>query len=628
MFELLFVWRWLPANILALVLIISGPSSLMAMTTYRTVHISSTPSGAVITTNGTVAGSTPLTLPDFPFDREAVLTVVASLDGYESQTATKYRSDADAILRQYKDEPGMQLSFDLQPLQYKASVRLEAGNGARFSVDGSPAQANTTLVFRRDNSTSPWKKIKIRAERDNYESQEIQIDKGGLTSLPLDGDKIKIQFNLVETRRVIHLDLKVNVDGAQVYLNDQNLNSAAGLDLVFLRNGSSQPWSQNTIKIAKDGYEYRPPAPAETTPDLTMNLTLEQAESLNGKLAAMNFQPLRQLPVPWLKVVVDHGVVRLSVTNVMSAISPEGTMNQFDPNFVGDDEYFIADRFATAPASQDAQVSGKPLPLVVAVAKRATRDGVPAEVIGSQIVKVNPPPQKIKAPLTSIGDTQGTYDLQPCLSGDGKYVYFSSNRSDDGQYHIFNIPADGKRILTEVTHPQPGIDMEPTVFTDHDGKNHLAFTRYPTKSAVRSEPHIMIQTSDGNFAQVGDPGHSPVWSHDGTHIAYVSMKGKICVMTPEDGNSIELEAGTAPAWLPGDKQIVFGKPNGNSYSLTVINSDGSNEVNPIADATSFYSFPTVSFDDQKTFIYFVSNRQVQQRGDPKAWGLYYIEWKQ
>jgi hypothetical protein len=190
-------------------------------------------------------------------------------------------------------------------------------------------------------------------------------------------------------------------------LNDQNLttvglSSPAGLDLVFLRNSSSQPWSKNTIKIAKDGYEYRPPAPAETTPDLTMNLTFEQAEALNGKLAAINFQPLRQLPVPWLRVMVDVAVsVRLSTTNVMSAISPEGTMNQFDPNFVADDEYFIADRFATAPASLDAPVSGKPLPLVVAVAKRATRDGVPAEIIGSQIVKVNPPPQKIKAPLTT-----------------------------------------------------------------------------------------------------------------------------------------------------------------------------------------------------------------------------------
>ena len=170
--------------------------------------------------------------------------------------------------------------------------------------------------------------------------------------------------------------------------------------------------------------------------------------------------------------------------------------------------------------------------------------------------------------------------------------------------------------------------MEPTVFTDHDGKAHLAFTRYPVKSAIHSEPHIMVQTSEGGFAQVGDPGHSPVWSHDGTHIAYTSMKGKICVMTPEDGNSVELESGTTPAWLPRDRQIVFAKPNGNSFGLAIIDADGANGVNPILDATSFYSFPTVSYDEQKTYIYFISNRQIQQRGDPKCWGLYYIDLKQ
>jgi hypothetical protein len=134
--------------------------------------------------------------------------VTASLDGYESQTTSKYRSDADVILRQYKDEPGMQLSFELQPLQYKSSVRLEAGNGARFSVDGFPAKPIQLWFSSGILPLAQWKKITIRAERDNYESQEIQIDKAGLTSLPVDGDKIKIQFNLVEIRRVVHLDVR------------------------------------------------------------------------------------------------------------------------------------------------------------------------------------------------------------------------------------------------------------------------------------------------------------------------------------------------------------------------------------------------------------------------------------
>ena len=610
---------------LAFVLVL--PSGVEAFSTYRTVHITSSPTGALITTNGVTAGYAPLTLEAYPFNKNTVLSVDASLDGYESQTITKGMADADAIKWQYREEPGMPIAFDLQPLQQKVPVRLDAGNGARFFVNGSSVNADTVLTFTRDNSTSHWREITVRAERDNYKSEEKQITKE-------QAEAGQVQFNLVDIRRTVELKVTANVDAAQVFVNETNPlsagpNAPATVDLEFDRSDGTQPWSENTIKVAKDGYEYRPPAPAETLPEFTTNLTYELATKLQGKLTVMDFQALRQLPVPWLQVVVDQGEVRLDTNvNVMSAITPEGSMNQFDPNFVGDDEFFIADRFGISPSSEDSQMSGKPVPLVVAVAKRAMRDGAPAEVIGSEIVKVNPPPQKIKAALTSIGDSQGIYDLQPCLSGDGKYVYFSSNRSDDGQYHIFCIPADGRRILDEVTHPQPGIDMEPAVFTDHDGKNHLAFTRYPGKSAIHAEPHIMVQTSDGSFAQVGDPGHSPVWSHDGTRIAYVSMKGKICVMTPEDGNSVELETGTAPAWLPGDKQIVFGKPNGNSFGLAIIGTDGSNEINPISDTTSFYSFPEVSYDDQKTFIYFISNRQVQQRGDPKCWGLYYIEWKQ
>ena len=618
----------------ALVLILQ--CSTQAMTTYRTLHISSTPTGASITMNGVLTGNSPLILKDYPFDKDSVLKVEASLAGYESKTNIMTRKDADAIQRQYKDEPGMPISFELQPLQQKISVRLEAGNGSKFFVDGSPVDSDTVLTFKRDSSSSPWQSITVRAERDNYQSANNTITKEEAAALPVSGDKRKMQFNLVEIRRTVALQVAANVNDVQVMVNDTNkistgLNAPASLTLEFYRQDNTQPWSKNVIKLIKDGFEYRPPAPAEAQPDFTTNLTLDFAENLHGKLTAMNFQPLRQLPAPWLRVIVDHGEVRLDVTNVMSAISPEGTMNPFDRSFVNDDELFIADRFGTVPASQDPQDSqgnDKPLSVVIAVAKRIIRDEAPAEVIGSEIVKVYPPPAKIHEHLTSIGALQGTYDLQPCITSDGKYLYFSSNRGDDGQYHIFRKPTNASLRLEEISHPQPGIDMEPTVFTDNNGKARLAFTRYPVKSAIHAEPHIMVQTSEGGFAQVGDPGHSPVWSDDGIHIAYVSMKGKICIMTPEDGNSVELESGTAtaPAWLPGNKQIVFAKPNGNSFGLTIIDVEGSNGVNPISDTTSFYSYPTVSYHDKK--IYFISNRQIRQRGDPKCWGIYYIDWKQ
>jgi hypothetical protein len=621
-----------PAMI-ALLSIFCPPASLQAMTTYRTVHVTTTPPGATVFTNGAIAGYSPLALPDFPFDRQTVLTVTVSQAGYESMSMSKTRTDADAIYHKDKDEPGMQFTFALIPLEAKVPVHLDAGSGAKFFVDDSSVEADTVLTFIRSNSTSAWQDLKIRAERTNYQTAEKTFSKEAAEALPLNGTARQVQFDLTEISHTVELQVAVNVDEAQVLVNDAAVATAgqespANVVLEFHRADDTQPWSKNVIRVTKDGYEFRPPAPATATPEFTTTLTLDLAEGLQGKLAALNFQPLRQLPVPWQRVAVDHGEVRLDVTNVLSAITPDGMMNQFNPHFTDDSQLFIGDRFGTVPAAEDAQGNGKPLGVVLAVARRAIRDGVPAEVIGSELVKVYPPPAKKVEQLTSMGAAEGTYDLQPCITSDGKYIYFSSNRSDDGQYHIFRIRADASRYLEEISHPQPGIDMEPTVFTDHDGKAHLAFTRYPVKSAMHAEPHIMVQTSEGGFAQVGDPGHSPVWSQDGTRIAYVSTKGKICIMTPEDGNSVELEPGANPAWLPGDKRIVFAEPNGNSYVLRIMDTDGSNEVNPIPDDSSFYSFPTVSFDDQKTYIYFVSNRQVQQRGDPKCWGLYYIEWKQ
>jgi hypothetical protein len=67
MFDLLFISRRHPINTLALVLIILWPSTLMAMTTYRTIHISSTPSGALITNQRHSCGKHATDTPGFSF---------------------------------------------------------------------------------------------------------------------------------------------------------------------------------------------------------------------------------------------------------------------------------------------------------------------------------------------------------------------------------------------------------------------------------------------------------------------------------------------------------------------------------------------------------------------------------
>jgi hypothetical protein len=551
------------------------------------------------------------------------------MPGFESQSTSKNRVDADAANR----DQGVLVRLDLPQLQVQIPVQMEAGLGARFYVNNAPVTTNTALTFTRENSASPWQPVAIRVEKDKYKTLNKILTKAEVESLPIGQNSRKLHWDLIEISRSVNLQVSVNVDDAFVTINNgapaiANQTAPATVVLEFHRNDAGIPWSTNALKIAKEGYEFHPPSPAETTPEYDLNLTMEEAEALRGKLSVLDFQPMRQMPAPWQRVVVERGEVKLVITNVLSAITPMGMVSQYNPHFLDDGQMFIGDRFGVIPAPADSQGNGKPLPLILAAAKRAIRDGLPAEVIGSELVKVYPPPAKKVEQVTSVGATQDIYDFQPYVTSDGKYIYFSSNRSDDGQYHIFRIRADASRYLEEITHPQPGIDMEPSVYTDHDGKNRLAFTRYPVKAALHAQPRIMVQTSEGGFAQVGDPGTQPTWSHDGTKIAYVSTKGKICIMNPEDGASIELDSGANPAWLPGDKQVVFSKQTSGNYSLCIMDVDGANALNPIPDNSSFYSFPMVSFDDQKTYIYFISNRQIQRRGDPKCWGLYFVDWKQ
>ena len=620
-------YRWLTTTF-STVTLAAGlifPITVHALSYKRTVRIESTPSGATIIANGVQAGVTPQTLKDYRFNDDAPLELMVSAKGYESQSRSVTKIEA-------KEYPGgskaeIALSFKLEPLEKSVPVRLEAGAGARFTVNGVSVSAETTLPFTRKDSKSDWSKVTVRAERADHEPAVREIDDTQVDALPLDGERRKLQLNPVEVRRTMVLRVEVNEEGTQVLVNSTNKYDAGPktppeVTLEFIRSGEGQPWSTNVVTVAKEGFEYRPPAPAEARPESTTNLTWECATNLQGKLAVLHFQALKHLPVPWRRVVVDRGEVRLEETSVLSAITPDGQVVSFN-SFLEKDELFIADRFGVVSKGVE---KGKPSAAVIAVAKRAIRDDMPAEIVGSAIVMVEPPPARSKKKLATMGDQHGIYDLQPCITSDGELVYFSSNRGDGGQYRIFRVPVKSSRLVAEVSPPQPGNDVQPTTYTANDGQTRLAFTRYPVKAAVRGEPKIMIQGRDGTFAQVCEAGHSPAWSHDGTKMLYVSANGRICIMDPETGEEKgKLDVGAAPAWMPGDKQIIFAKPVANSYALSIINWDGSGDpLNPILDS-SFYSFPAVSSFQENGFLYFISNRQAQQR-NAESWGLYYIEW--
>ncbi|MBM3879462.1 MAG: PEGA domain-containing protein [Verrucomicrobia bacterium] len=600
--------------------------SLHAASTKRTVRIESVPTAAAVTVNGATVGRTPHTLKDFRFVDDPPLQVTVSAADHEPRAYTVTRLQAREYSKDAKEE--MVLRCELPLLRKAVPVALSAGAGAQYYVDNAMVDAQTQFLFSRDSSQAEFNRVAVRAEKEGHTPAQTFLSMTEAEALPLVGGRRLVQLLPVEVQRAGVLKVETNERDAQVLLNGVLVGVAgpgvpAEVQLTFRRADAGAPWSTNEIAVAKEGFEYLPPLPAEARTNFTTLITWNKLEELQGRLAVTNLQALRFLPVPWRRVVVDRGQVRLEVTDVNSAISATAAVSPFSP-FLEPDELFIADRFGVVSSPIE---KGKPTAVVVAVAKRAMRGDAPAEIIGSEIVMVQPPPARVVRRLTTIGDKHDTFDLQPCITTDGEWVFFASNR-ERGEYRIFRKPTKAGLVLAEVSPPQPGIDLEPAVFTPSDGGHpRLAFTRYPSNAAVRGEPKIMVQGADGTFSRLGEGGHSPAWSYNGAKIAYVSTSGRICLMDAQTGVSEgALATGAAPAWLPGDKQIIYAEPANKSFGLRLINADGSGSPTRVVQDSSFYSFPMVSWDNQKTFIYFISNREAQRRGE-ESWALYFVEWR-
>ena len=97
------------------------------------------------------------------------------------------------------------------------------------------------------------------------------------------------------------------------------------------------------------------------------------------------------------------------------------------------------------------------------------------------------------------------------------------------------------------------------------------------------------------LTQSDDNDSGPVWSPDGTKIAFSSLRDgnfEVYVMNADGSNPINLtndeEArDTAPSWSADGSRIVFISYRNGSRGIYVINADGSNVVNLVDDMGKF-----------------------------------------
>ena len=195
--------------------------------------------------------------------------------------------------------------------------------------------------------------------------------------------------------------------------------------------------------------------------------------------------------------------------------------------------------------------------------------------------------------------TAGTdWAADPVWSPDGARLAFSRSMSADNALgfvdEMFLVDADGAN-LTQVTNTEGGAYGTGRPVWSPDG-SRIAFTRFrdldprPTVSNVDTE--LLVVNSDGTgqmiLADTQGDDHNPVWSPDGTRIAFhhsTQSTTKILVVNA-DGSGQQVLARTrgeewGPRWSPDGTRIAFtGVPRRNGTPIVhVVGADGSGQTN-------------------------------------------------
>jgi hypothetical protein len=595
-----------PANPRRTVLCVAVIFLLAGCATQRTLMVESTPQGATVVLDGSrLSGGTPRKIEKLNFSKSESHRIGVEKENYQPQQ--RFLSLEQALTEAKSASQPWVVSFRLEEIRREIPVQVEANvEGFTVSVNGAAVASPTaaqTLVFTRAPGSEEWSRVAVRVEKaPTHKAKEMRLSPDDAERLAKTAAGVgRLAMQLDEIRREVSVEFKSNVEKAEVLLGENKLGETPlKATLIFTRADAASPWNTAQIKVQKEGYEYRAGA-AAATPAFVR--ALQPDEAAKG-IVADAFVPVKYCLTPVRSFEVAADKLTVKTNQIWATVDTQPDKVTKVPAQASS---LIVSRFAMMPGGDK---------FVLAVPKwEAVAGGVP-ELVGANLVMVQAATGAL-TPLTSGRD----FAIDPFVSKDGKYVYYSSDRQ--GTRSIWRIPAGTQVSFTRMTGTGESIDTEPAVSPDPDNQR-LAYTSRRIGAPSTSPSYIWIANGDGTLPTQVKEGRSPAWSEDGKKVVFVSPEGRISTMKWDGTEATELttreEQCAYPIWI--GKYIVYvsnqvlNDQKERNLDLFIMRDDGSEKAQQLTANGSFDTAPA-SVPDAKTpnVLYFFSNREARQRGD-------------